>query len=72
MSGVLGSRVEVPCPVCGHPIRVTLGDIQSGRTVFCPSGHQVKLSEEGNGIRRVDQAMKDLERTIQQVKRRLR
>jgi hypothetical protein len=68
---VSDSKVDVPCPDCDRPITVRLRDISAGRTVSCPVGHRVKLVEEGDGIRQVDQAERKLNRTIDKLNRDL-
>lgn len=70
MSELLRAKLEVPCPKCGSKIRTTLGDIQRGRTVTCPRGHRVTLSEDGNGIGKADRALDDLKRSIERMNRR--
>lgn len=67
MSDFLNAPLELPCPECGSKIRVTLGDIQRGRTITCPSGHRVALQEQGGGIRQADQALDDLKRSIERL-----
>jgi hypothetical protein len=61
------TKVGVPCPECERTIQVRLRDIQSRRVVTCPGGHQVRLQEEGHGIRDADRAMRDLEREFKKL-----
>lgn len=67
--GVSDSNIEVPCPECGRAIRVRLRDVSTSRLVSCSAGHRVKLKEQGNGIRQMDRAERDLKRTIDKLKR---
>ncbi len=70
MSEILKAKIEVPCPECGAKMGTTLGDVQKGRTVTCPRGHRVTLSESGNGIRQADKALDDFKRSISRMTRR--
>lgn len=63
MSDFLDARIDVPCPICGKVLHPTLGDVQNGRTVACPEGHQVRLVAGGDGIGQVDRALDELQRT---------
>lgn len=70
MSDLLKAHVDLPCPSCSRTARSTLGDVRNGRTVRCPAGHQVKLSERGDGIRRLDRSVEELKRSIERLNRR--
>lgn len=74
MSDLLKASVDLSCPEvgCGKSFRATLGDIQKGRTVSCPGGHQVKLVEQGSGISKVDRSLDGLKRSIKRTSRQLR
>lgn len=67
MSELLTAKIEVPCPKCGAKMRPTLGDVQRGRTVTCPRGHKVTLSESGSGIRRADKALDDFAKSMKRL-----
>ncbi len=70
MSELLKAKLDVPCPECGAKMRTTLGEIQRGRTITCPRGHRVTLTESGNGIRQADKSLDDLKRSIKRMNRR--
>ncbi len=70
MSELLKAKIDVPCPECGVKIRPTLGDIQRGRTVTCPRGHRVTLTESGNSIKQADRALDGFKRSIERMNRR--
>jgi hypothetical protein len=67
MAGFTDQRIDVPCPQCERTIRVRLRDIQQQRLVTCPGGHQVRLEEQGHGIRDMDRAMRDLDRQLKRL-----
>lgn len=60
-------KIETECPECGSRLRFTLADIAAQRTVRCGQGHAVKLEDQGGGARKVDKALKDLERSIKRL-----
>lgn len=64
MSELLDHHVPVACPGCGATFKVALRDIRDGRTVRCPTGHSIRLTEQGNGIGQVDRALDDLHRAF--------
>lgn len=72
MSELLKARIDIPCPRCGRKFNVTLRDLQSGRTATCPSGHRVKLREQGDGVRSADRAVDNFKRAIQRLNRRVK
>lgn len=72
MSDILKAQVLIPCPACGSSLKVTLADVQRGRVVRCPRGHEVHLKEDGDNIRRVDRSIDDFKRSIERLNRRLR
>jgi hypothetical protein len=61
--------VEVECPNCGYSVDVQLVDAKSERTIYC---HNCKINLElkdseasvHSGLDSIDQALKDLERTL--------
>lgn len=67
MSFILDSKVTVDCPECRSRLTVTLRDIQQRRLVRCSRGHSIRLKEQGDGIRKVDRATEDLERSIRRL-----
>lgn len=67
MSFVLDSKVNLDCPECRSRLTVTLRDIQQHRLTRCPRGHSIQLKEQGDGIRKVDRATEDLERSIRRL-----
>ena len=67
MTSLSDTKMDVPCPDCGQSIRVRLRDIQNRRLVTCSGGHRVQLEEEGHGIRDMDRAMRDLERSLKKL-----
>ncbi len=72
MSGILDTKTGVTCPFCGSTVQVLLRDFKNGRVVHCPHGHIIKLNDQGRGLEKLDQATRKLERSLQQLKRRLR
>mgnify|MGYP000931435541 CR=1 FL=1 len=72
MSDILKAQVPIPCPACGSSLKVSLADVQRGRVVRCPQGHEVHLKEDGDNIRQVERAIDDFKRSIEQINRRLR
>ncbi len=67
MSFILDSKVNIECPQCKARLAVTLRDIQQRRIVRCSRGHSIQLKEQGDGIRKVDRATEDLERSIRRL-----
>jgi hypothetical protein len=67
MSFILDSKINVNCPECRIRLTVTLRDIQQRRLVRCPRGHSIQLKEQGDGIRKIDRATEDLERSIRRL-----
>lgn len=72
MSDLQKVRVDLPCPSCGRSVRSTLGDVRNERTVRCPAGHSIKLSDQGHGVRRADHSLDQLKRSIERLNRRLK
>lgn len=72
MTDLLNARIDVPCPQCGRAFKASLRAIQNGGTETCPSGHRVKLQEQGHGIRRADRAVDDFQRTLKRLNGSLR
>ncbi|MBA7505611.1 hypothetical protein ES706_04287 [subsurface metagenome] len=61
-------RVDIPCPLCKHQFKVTLGQIQRGETVVCPKCHKsIKLKPEGDDLRKIEKSIKDLKDSIKDI-----
>jgi len=69
MTNLMQSRIQIPCPECGRQFQVSLGDVKGERTVYCPSGHSVKLVDQNDGIRKFDHAMEDFQRRVRRIGR---
>jgi hypothetical protein len=67
MSGLMGSRISMPCPICGRALNPTLEDVRQERTVWCPGGHQVRLVDQNDGIRKLDRQLDDFTRRMQRA-----
>ena len=70
MSELLDTCVSVACPGCRAKFEVTLRDIRDERTVHCPAGHAIRLTEKGDGLGEVDRAIDDLHRAFGRLGRR--
>ncbi len=55
--------IEVECPECNAPIKVTVGEARRDPTRRCPNGHQVSFeaSSLDRAVRQAEKAMKDFE-----------
>jgi hypothetical protein len=62
---------EVPCPSCQQPVTVSLGDIQAGKVVACPSGHRFQLTSDPASLRDVQAAQDRLNKQLGDLKRQL-
>lgn len=67
MSFILDSKVNIDCPECRSRLTVTLRDIQQRRLVRCSRGHSIQLKEQGDGIRKIDRATEDFERSMSRL-----
>lgn len=65
-------QIDIQCPICARRVRVRLGDVSAGRTVSCAVGHRIRLREQGHGIADADRALREFERSLQRLNRRLR
>jgi hypothetical protein len=72
MSELLRAKIPFACPQCGRRIEATLGQFQSGVTIWCPGGHSVRVGSKDNGIRQADQALDRFKRSMQRLNRRLK
>ena len=69
MSQFLRTRIGVACPVCGRSLSPTLEDVRQERTIWCPGGHDVKLVDQNDGVRRAD---RQIERQLDDFTRKMR
>jgi len=67
MSGLMGARMNVSCPICGTGLYPTLEDVRMERTILCPRGHQVKLVDQGDGVRNFDRQFDDFARKMRRA-----
>lgn len=72
MSELLKTKIAFACPQCGRRLEASLGQVQSGGTVWCPGGHAVKVRSNDNSIRRADQALDRFKHSMQRLKYRLK
>jgi hypothetical protein len=72
MSDPLKVSLTFSCLSCGRVVESTLSDVRNRRTVRCPAGHPVKLSEQGGGIRRLDRSLDQLNRSSERLNRRFK
>lgn len=72
MSGarLRSASLAIPCPACGNRIRTTCGALMDEVTVVCPRGHRVRLVDNGDGVRRLDRTLNDLNRQLRRLSRR--
>ena len=60
--------VDIPCPLCKHQFKVTLGQIQRGETVVCPKCRKsIKLKPEGDDLKKIEKSIKDLKDSIKDI-----
>jgi DNA-directed RNA polymerase subunit RPC12/RpoP len=61
--------VEVECPECGTRNGIDLFHIEDGDTVKCRGcGRSILLKIEGNGIESVKKSMRNLEKTMRDMR----
>lgn len=72
MSGLRlrSASLTVPCPVCGSAISTTYGQVINEATVLCPQEHSVKLVDNGDGVRKLDRSIDQLNRSLRRLGRR--
>lgn len=70
MSQLSNQKIDVECPTCKQTIKVSVADITRGRIVTCPNGHEVKLHDEGGGMRKADKALGDFEKSLKKLGKR--
>jgi hypothetical protein len=58
------------CPVCGSTINTTLSAVIDERAVSCPKGHSIQLVDQGDGSRKLDRSLDDLDRQLRKLGRR--
>lgn len=68
----MGTRLTVPCPVCGRGLSATIDDFRMERTVWCSGGHNVKLVDQGNGAQKLKHSMDDLDKSLKKLGIKLR
>ena len=71
----MGSTLETSCPKCGRRVKLQLNSVRDGATVTCSAGHRITLevsSRDSHSLRTLAKAERDLERSLRDLKRRLR
>lgn len=57
-------RIDVECPECDLNFKVTMHDVIRGRSVRCPSGHAVRLKDEGGEIAKMERELRKLDQNF--------
>lgn len=55
-------RIDVECPECDRPFKVTMQDVIRGRSVRCPSGHSFQLEDEGGEIAKMERELRNIDK----------
>lgn len=63
-------KLTVPCPTCGSAIQTTTGQVIDEVTVRCRRGHKVKLVDKGDGVRKLDRSIDQLNQSLRRLGRR--
>lgn len=66
---MLDPDISQDCPTCNARMNVTVSDVANNRTVTCPRGHRVTLSDGNGGFRKVEKAMNDLDKALNNLGR---
>jgi hypothetical protein len=72
MAFVSDQPIDLKCPGCGHTFQKTLGWLEANHNCICPGCQgeiELKFPERGR-IAKVDCALADFQRTIDDVNRR--
>ena len=64
-------EVQFPCPFCGREIKTKLRQLSSGHSARCPNCGTL-IQFDGDGGRRAQGAIDDLNRQIRRLNRQLR
>lgn len=59
--------LDIDCPECGAPVRVSMRDVARERMVRCRNAHAISLVDEGGGARSADRALADLDRALKRL-----
>jgi DNA-directed RNA polymerase subunit RPC12/RpoP len=65
--------VELTCPACGHKFQEQLGRLEKDPTIDCPGCHSpIEIKAQGlrDGLKKVDRAMADLQKTLKGLGKR--
>ncbi len=55
-------QIAIDCPECSRSLCVGVQDIIRGRSVRCPSGHSIRLHDEGGKLAKAERDLRKLDK----------